>query len=83
MSTLVYFGLAKNNGTASNMHESSPLNTRSRSSSNATHCDLVNVHLGYREVTKARERKTGRLVALKKVKMEKEKEGVSVKIHVF
>ena len=42
----------------------------------STHCE-------YREVTKARERKTGRLVALKKVKMEKEKEGVSVKIHVL
>ena len=34
----------------------------------------------YREVHKARDRKNGRTVALKKVRMENEKEGVSVDI---
>ena len=32
----------------------------------------------FREVYKARDRETGKLVALKKVRMENEKEGVSV-----
>lgn len=38
---------------------------------------LYMIHMLFREVYKARDRENGKLVALKKVRMENEKEGVS------
>lgn len=40
--------------------------------------ETITSHILFREVYKARDRESGKLVALKKVRMENEKEGVSL-----